>query len=292
MEPAGDFCGKNVLITGASRGLGLAIARAFWIHGANLLLVARSANALDAIREEFLSSGPGGQEIRSWADDLSQPECPERILACAKGIWRKIDVLVNNAAIIGPIGAFWENDWPAWEITIRVNLLAPAAICRGTLGWMREAGGGAIVNISGGGATAPRPFFSAYASAKAGLVRLSETLARETAGSGIRVNCVAPGAMNTQMNAAVLSAGPAAAGVDEFGRARRLAESHAVVAETPANLALYLASPVAEQITGKLISAVWDPWRDLEAHAAELAGSDIYTLRRILPEDRGKTWKL
>ena len=132
-------------------------------------------------------------------------------------------MLVNNAAIVGPIGCLWENKWDEWETTIRVNLLTPAALCRASIPWMRERDG-AIVNISGGGATGPRPFFSAYGTAKAGLVRFSETLAREMAGSGIRVNCVAPGAMDTNMNAEVLQAGAELAGADEFGRAQHQAE--------------------------------------------------------------------
>ena len=155
-------------------------------------------------------------------------------------------------------------------------------------GWREN--GGTIVNISGGGATGPRPFFSAYGTAKAGLVRLSETLARETAGSGIRVNCIAPGAMNTNMNAAVLQAGAELAGADEFERAQRQAEAGGTPPDLAAELTVFLASPAGGEINGRLLSAVWDPWRELPSHARELASSDIYTLRRIVPEDRGKTW--
>jgi NAD(P)-dependent dehydrogenase (short-subunit alcohol dehydrogenase family) len=284
-----DFQHRNVLITGASRGLGLSIAEAFWKHGANLLLVARTAEALDAASAGFRRQARTGQQVHCLPCDLSAASTAEWIVAQARSLWGRLDVLVNNAAILGPIGCLWENPWDEWEAAIRVNLLTPAALCRAAIPWMREQGG-AIVNISGGGATGPRPFFSAYGTAKAGLVRLSETLARETAGSGIRVNCVAPGAMNTQMNTAVLQAGAALSGAGEFERAQRQAESGGTPPNLAAELTVFLASPAASEITGRLISAVWDPWKSLPSHARDLESSDIYTLRRIVPEDRGKTW--
>ena len=289
-ELISEFQNRNVLITGASRGLGLAIAEAFGKRGANLLLVARTAKDLNAACDGFRAQARSGQEVRCLACDLSATETAQWIVGQAREFWSRLDVLVNNAAIVGPIGCLWENQWDEWETTIRVNLLTPAALCRAAIPWMRE-NGGAIVNISGGGATGPRPFFSAYGTAKAGLVRLSETLARETAGSGIRVNCIAPGAMNTSMNTAVLRAGAKSSGTDEFERAQRQAESGGTPPELAAELAVFLSSPAGSEINGRLLSAVWDPWKSLPAHAGELESSDIYTLRRIVPEDRGKKWE-
>lgn len=286
-----DFSNRNVLITGASRGLGLAIAEAFWKRGSNLLLVARTGKNLDTICADFRGRARSSQDVRCLACDLAGIGTADWIIARAREFWKRLDVLVNNAAIVGPIGCLWENEWDEWEATIRVNLLTPAALCRASVPWMLDHGGGAIVNISGGGATGPRPFFSAYGTAKAGLVRLSETLARETAGSGVRVNCVAPGAMNTNMNTAVLRAGAELSGADEFARAQHQAESGGTPPDLAAELTVFLASPAGGEITGRLISAVWDPWKTLPSHARELESSDIYTLRRIVPEDRGRTWE-
>ena len=108
-------------------------------------------------------------------------------------------MLINNAAIQGPIGSLQQNDLGAWDQTIRVNLLSPVALCKGLLSRMTNAPDASILNLSGGGATGPRANFSAYASAKAALVRFSETLADEVKSQGITVNCVAPGAMKTAM---------------------------------------------------------------------------------------------
>ena len=168
-----------------------------------------------------------------------------------------------------------------------MNLLAPVALCRLAVPWMRR--GGAIVNLSGGGATSARANFSAYGTAKAALVRFTETLSLEVADLGIRVNAISPGILNTQMVDAVLDAGPQNAGED-YNRVLAVKQNGGQPPEKAAALAYHLASPASHGITGRLISAVWDPWTTLAEHAAELRDSDIYTLRRITPEDRGKRW--
>lgn len=273
----------HTLITGASRGLGRSIAREFWSHGASLALVARSGAALEELAAELRATGAGS--VEAIPADLSDPEAPAAIVEQLRGKWGQLDVLVNNAAVPGPIGPVWDNDWREWQETIQVNLMAPVALCRACVPWMRP--GGAIVNLSGGGATSPRANFSAYGTAKAALVRFTETLALEVAGLGIRVNAIAPGILNTAMADAVVRAGPEKAGPD-YATVLEVKRQGGEPPEKAAALAYFLASAAGEGITGRLISAVWDPWATLDAHAAELRASDIYTLRRIVPEDRGK----
>ena len=275
----------KVLITGASRGLGRAIAREFWNRGASLALVARDRAALEELAASLPPFAARSAEI--IPADLSDPDAPASIVEQLRRKWEHLDALINNAAITGPVGPVWDNEWRHWRETIQVNLLAPVALCRLCIPWMRR--GGAVVNLSGGGATGPRPNFSAYGTAKAALVRFTETLAQETAERGIRVNAIAPGAMNTEMLEAVLRAGAGQAG-PEYARALAQKEKGGQPPEKAAALAWFLASQAGEGITGRLISAVWDPWENLPAHAGELRASDIYTLRRITPEDRGKRW--
>jgi 3-oxoacyl-[acyl-carrier protein] reductase len=276
----------NALITGGSRGLGRAIAREFREKGANLALVARNREALDAVAAELQSAGRGDVEV--IAADLRDPEAPAGIVDRLREKWGHLDALVNNAGVGGPIGRVWENDWREWQETLQVNLLAPVALCRLCIPWMRR--GGSIVNLAGGGATGPRPNFSAYATAKAALVRFSETLAQEVVDLGLRVNAISPGIMASEMLEAVLRAGPEQAGED-YQRVLEVKRNGGQPPEKAAALAWYLASPASAGITGRLISAIWDPWRELAKHADELKESDIYTLRRITPEDRGKQWK-
>jgi len=282
--------GSKAIVTGCSRGLGAIVAETMWCEGADLLLVARSEAALRDIRNRLAGSAMGKQQVHVFAADLSDPTAPQKLLAEARRLWPSVDILVNNAAIGGPIGMLADNDWSAWRNTIQVNLLAPAELCKLSIGWMRETGGGCIVNVSGGGATSPRPNFSAYATAKCALVRFTETIAAEVADLGIRVNCVAPGPLNTEMLQEVLRAGPERVGASEYERVRRNVAGGASDPRLAAELIVYLASQESAGITGKLISAVWDPWRNLHQHVEDLRNTDVYTLRRILPEERGKVW--
>ena len=275
----------HALITGASRGLGRSIAEEFWKHGASLALVARNGAALDQLSAELRARGGGSIEV--IPADLSDPLTPAAIVDRLRSKWGHLDVLVNNAAVAGPIGPAWDNDWREWGQTIQVNLLAPVALCRLCLPWMSR--GSAIVNLAGGGATRARANFSAYGTAKAALVRFTETLALEAAGLGIRVNAISPGILNTELVDAVVRAGPDKAG-DDYAKVLEVKRKGGESPEKAAALAFFLASPASDGITGRLISAVWDPWTTLAAHAAELRESDIYTLRRIVPEDRGKRW--
>lgn len=280
--------GKYCLITGATRGLGEVLVRAFWEAGASLILVARSAEALDRLANGL---GPRpGQEAIPVAVDLATPDAAEQIARIARARVSRLKVLINNAAIQGPIGPLWENDWGTWLSALQVDLLSPIALCRAFAPRMIEGGGGSIINLSGGGATGPRENFTAYATAKTGLVRFSETLAEELRPHGVRINCIAPGAMNTAMLAEVVSRGADAAGPKEYAQAVKVQQEGGASMQRVAELCVFLTSDAARGITGKLISAVWDPWASFPEHPGELNKTDIYTLRRIVPKDRGMTW--
>ena len=282
--------GKNIIITGASRGLGVHIAKAMWESGASLLLVARSKDALNDIQKRLESESLPGQVVHIAVADLRLTTAVDKIMQKGRRIWNRLDGVVNNAGILGPIGPVWENHWEAWEETLRVNLLAPVALCRACVDWMKESGQGKIINLSGGGATGPRPNFSAYAVAKTGIVRFTEILAEEVMDLNIQVNSIAPGALNTDMLEIVLKEDPENVGVKEYDSALRQRESGGTSPQRAAELCVFLASSASDGITGKLISAIWDPWESLQDHLSDLEQNDIYTLRRIVPQDRGKTW--
>lgn len=283
--------GLTAVLTGASRGLGRYIAEALWREGANLMLVARSEEAVRDIYDKLSSSTNSGQFVHVIDADLSGTYAVDEVLAHIEYTTSYVDILINNAAIQGPIGPLADNDWTDWTDTIQVNLLAPVALCKACIPLMAKRGKGKIVNLSGGGATGPRANFSAYATAKAGLVRFTETLAEEVRSQYIDVNCVAPGAMATHMLDTILAAGPERVGKKEYQQAQKLNDhSDESVLLNAAQLCVFLSSAESDGITGKLISAVWDPWRTLAEHRETLLTSDIYTLRRITPKDRGLDW--
>jgi len=280
---------QNVLITGASRGLGAAMAKAFWIAGANLVLVARNSQALNSLISKLESRH--GQTAYALIADLSTPDASEVISQTAKKHFVHLDVLINNAAVQGPIGPAWENDWSAWRQALNVNLFAPIDLSRRCAAWMIPQRKGKIICLSGGGATSSRPNFSAYAVAKTGLVRFCEVLADELRAYNIQVNCIAPGAMATALTDEIIKAGSELAGRKEFDSAVKGKEQPGdALPDRAVELAVFLASSVSNGLTGKLISAVWDSWENIPDHLEDLEKTDIYTLRRIVPKDRGKSW--
>ncbi len=279
---------KVALITGPSRGLGEVLARRFWAAGYSLCLIARSELGLNKIVSTLPQNK--GQQVISFVCNLDDKAQIAELTVRIRENVSAIDVLINNAAIHGPMGHLSDNDFSLWQRTIQVDLLAPVFLCHSFIPWMQETGGGSIINISGGGATGPRPNFSAYATAKAGLVRFSETLAEETKFYGVRVNCIAPGAMKTALLGEILDSGAAATGEREFALANMVFAEGGASMENVADLALFLASDASKGITGKLISAVWDDWKHWPEHKDDLSSSDVYTLRRIVGRDRGFIW--
>lgn len=279
MQP--PLAGKTALVTGASRGLGEAIAIRLARDGASVALAARDAaelaRATDAARAAGTLQSQRFVSLLAELSDIAQVD--SLVVSCERELGG-VDILVNNAAVQGPIGVLEGCDFSAWRRSFDVNLFAPARLCQLVIPMMRRRGGGKIVNVSGGGAASPRRDFSAYAAAKCALVRLTETLAEELAEARIDVNAIAPGAMNTRMLEEVLSAGPRGA-VREYGDALKRSQSGGASPARAADLVALLASPACDGISGRLISAIWDEWEQLPALREQLAGGDLFTLRRV-----------
>ncbi|HET6250452.1 MAG TPA: SDR family oxidoreductase [Tepidisphaeraceae bacterium] len=279
---------RIAVITGASRGLGETIALQFAREGASLALLARGAAGLECLLPKLRATAPrNDQQFRPIPVDLADPNDVDRAVRVCLREFDGVDILVNNAALQGPIGPLEANDWQQWRTAFEVNLFAPARLCQLFIPAMRRRGRGKIINLSGGGATSPRPDFSSYAAAKCALVRLSETLAEELKGDRIDVNAVSPGPMNTRMLDEVLAAGPDAA-PREFAAALKRKHEGGSSMEKAAELVAMLASSLSDGISGKLISAVWDDWQRLPGRREELAKSEVYTLRRVLPKEEQK----
>lgn len=282
--------GLNAIVTGANQGLGLEIARHFLQEGANLALCARDAAKLTAAATELRERAAPQQKIFSKPCDVSSPADVNAFAAAAIQALGSVQVLVNNAGIYGPKGPSESVDFEEWKRAVEINIYGVMLPCRALIPHFKTQGKGKIINLSGGGATAPLPFISAYAASKAAVVRLTETFAEELRGNKIDVNAVAPGALNTRLLDEVLSAGPTAVGDAFYQKALKQKETGGAPLELGAGLCTWLASADSDGITGKLLSAQWDPWKTLATKREVLAKSDIYTLRRIVPEDRGQKW--
>jgi UDPglucose 6-dehydrogenase len=282
--------GLRVLITGANQGLGLEIARHFAAAGADLAVCARDEVKLTAAAADLRALAAPGQKVFSRKCDVSSPDDVQAFADAAIAALGSIQVVINNAGIYGPKGPSESVDWDEWKRAMEINLYGVLLPCRALIPHLKAQGRGKIINLSGGGATSPMPNISAYAASKAAVVRLTETLAGELASHHIDVNAVAPGALNTRLLEEVLQAGPQSVGEAFYQKAIKQKETGGTSPDLAAKLCAYLASSESDGITGKLISAQWDPWKDLASHREALAKSDIYTLRRIVPEDRGQKW--
>lgn len=282
--------GRFAIITGASQGLGEEIARQFVSEGASVLLCARGEASLKAVEERLSAAAGEAQRVLARVANVSRPESVDRVVEEALETFGRIDILVNNAGVYGPIGPTHEVDWDAWVDAIEINLLGLVYACRAVTPTMIKQKSGKIINLSGGGATNPLPRMTSYAASKAAVVRFTELLAHDLKSYSIDVNAIAPGALDTRLLDQVLTAGPEAVGADFYERMLKIKKQGGTPLSVGAELALYLASDASNGITGRLISAAWDKWSKLHERAHELDATDVYTLRRIVPADRGLAW--
>ena len=284
------LAGKQAIITGANQGLGLEIARKFVLAGADLMLCARNASMLEVARAELAGLASAGQKIVIQVADVSVELDVQNVVAQTLVQLNGCHILVNNAGVYGPKGEIENVDWSEWVAAMQINVFGSVLMSRAVLPHFKKQRYGKVIQLSGGGATSPMPRISAYAVTKAAIVRYAETLAEEVRGTGIDVNAIAPGALNTRMLDEILEAGPDKVGKAFYERSFQQKEMGGAGLSKGAELALFLASPASDGITAKLISAVWDNWEQWPEHLQELSGSDAYTLRRIAGRDRGFTW--
>ena len=281
----------NAIITGANQGLGAVISENFVKEGASVVICARDLVKLETVKKHLQSIAGSNQNIIALKADISIENDVKNLIENSLKKLSRIDILVNNAGIYGPKGSIEDVNSAEWIKAIEINLSGLFFTCKHIIPHMKKNRYGKIINLSGGGATAPLPGISAYAASKAGVVRLTETLAEECRELNIDINAVAPGALNTRLLDEVLAAGPELVGKTFFEKSLKQKTSGGTPLEKGASLCVYLASSESDGITGKLISAVWDPWEKFQDYKEKLQKTDIYTLRRIIPEDRGEKWE-
>lgn len=270
--------GKVAIITGASKGIGKCIAETFAREGCNLSIVSRHFEEISAAAEKLKKYNVDVLHLKC---DVSNPAEVEEMVKKTVGRFKKIDILVNNAGIYGPLGPLIDNDLEFWAKTVNINLMGTVMCTKFVLPYMMKTRKGKIINLSGGGSGgAPTPTISAYATSKVAVVRFTEVVAEEMKDYNIQVNSIAPGGVNTRLLDQVLEA---ADRVDQkfLEKAKKQEETGGTPPEKAAQLVLYLASDDSDGITGKLISAVWDNYKNFSNQLDEIKGTSIYTLKRI-----------
>jgi 3-oxoacyl-[acyl-carrier protein] reductase len=273
----------NLAITGTSTGIGRALALRLLERGHRVWGLARS----DQTEEERRHPG----RFRSSVCDVADWPQVEAAASAVARDWDQVDGLITCAGVQGEIGRAVAGDPAKWSSTVRINLDGTYHAIRAFHPLLQRTPRRAkIVCLSGGGATKGRENFSAYGAAKAGVVRLVETIAREEKAAPLDINAIAPGAINTRLTDEVIALGPKVAGAGEYQGALKQKATGGGSMATALDLIEWLLSPASDGISGRLLAAPWDAWRTLDARARELADTDIYQLRRVEPADRGRQW--
>lgn len=267
---------KIIVLTGASSGIGAALTRELAADGHRLYVCARRGERLAQVTDE-------GRIAQYRVVDVSDETAITAFADFVRADAGRVDALICCAGAYGPIGPFHELSSEAWFRVLRANLLGTFLAAKYFVPLMQGAANARIITFSGGGAFNPLPRYSAYAASKAAIVRLSETMAEELKPLGIAVNGVAPGFVKTEIHDATLAAGPDSSGQEFYAMTKAKLAQGAVPMEIPVACVRYLLSEAANGLTGKTLSASFDPWASptFQQCMDEIVASDLYTLRRI-----------
>ena len=241
-----SFEGKVALITGASRGIGEAIAEALTGYGAHCILVSRDIEALERVVNKIEEKGGSAEAI---ACNIGYLEQINTLMDTVRENHGKLDILVNNAAANPYFGDMLNAEEWAWDKTNDINLKAPFFMIQAAAKMMMEAGGGAIVNVSSINGVRPAPFQGIYSITKAGLTCMTQAFAKELAPFNIRVNTIMPGLTDTKFSSAITAIDDIKNMVISQIPLKRIAQPEEI-----AGAVLYLLSDAASFTTGSCIT--------------------------------------
>lgn len=240
MQKSGEkLAGKVAVVTGGGRGLGRAAALAFAAQGASVAIVSRTESELGEVARLI-----GNDRCIALAGDVGLGDTARRVVAATVKWFGGVDILMNNAAVVGPFRRMEDVTEPEWDASLAVNLKGAFLFAREVVPHMRRRGGGAIINVTSGLGSFVLSPFGLYCIAKGGLNQLTRILALELGDAGIRVNGLDPGIMDTGMQDTIRTAGPQTLGPETWRSFVAYKEKGMLdPAEKVARLAVFLASP-------------------------------------------------
>jgi len=265
-----ELDGQTAIVTGGSRGVGLAIGRALLEAGARVALLARSA-------EELERAAAGLDGATAIPADVRDRESVEAAVAEAERELGPADLLVNNAGTHAAIGPLWEVDPVDWWLDVETSLRGAMLCSQAVLPGMLERERGRIVNVSSYAAIRPSPYQSGYAAAKAALLSLTESLAASTAERGVAVFAISPGFVRTALTDHLRESEQGQRWLPDLGAGGEVDAARA------ARLVAFLGSGAADGLSGRFIHAL-DDAEDLARRADEIVGDELYVMRLQRPD--------
>lgn len=272
---------KTIIVTGGGRGLGRIIAEKLNQYSANVWICGRDEESLLQVKAAC-NNHMLNYKVLDVSDEHQVGIFINEIITKNK----KIDALINNAGIYGPKGKIENISIEDFKKTIDVNLFGSINFIKLLMPHFKKNNFGRVIQIAGGGATSPLPYLSAYATAKVGIVRFVETIAEECQSYNITLNSIAPGILKTKMLDEVIDAGPKVVGDVFYKRMIDFRDNGESNPLATVDLIVYLISQQNNNVTGKIISAIWDNWE--EGFNNDLLKDDTWTLRRLIGKDRNK----
>lgn len=267
--------GVNAIVTGGTRGIGFNIAKTLLQNNASVIICSRSSLEIDRAVAELL---PNGQIYGLRADVSSLSDCKRLVKFALKKV-KTINVLINNAGIYGPIDLIEKLDLSMWQRTIEVNLMGAVYCSSLVIPLMKIQKRGKIINFCGAGVGSQNtmPHFTAYYTSKFAIAGFSQVLSDEVSPFGIQVNAISPGGVNTSLTDHLISQGKEKAGEIEYERAITQKKDGGVSLKLVTDLITFLSSSKSDHLTGRILSAKWDPPTTLTGEKS----TNLYKLRRI-----------
>jgi len=263
--------GKTIIVTGGNKGIGLEISKKIIKEGGYVFICSKNDN--DNLKEYY-------GHYSFFKCDVSDEFQVHRFMNTINEKYNNVYGLVNCAGIYGPIGKTTIIDNHSILNTIKINLMGTINMCNSFINLIKNKKR-KIVNFSGGGASGPFPNYSAYAISKIGIVKLTENLSIELSKDNIDINCIAPGFVATNIHKKTLEAGPHTAGKEFYEKTKEQLEGKSTSPKIAADLVIFLLSEESNGISGKFISAPWDPWKEKNFQEELRNNKDLATIRRI-----------
>lgn len=269
---------KGAVVTGGARGIGFAIAKELTNQGAKVIICSRTKSEIQKALNDLNKKHVVAYGITC---DVSKFSDCKKLINFAKKKLKKIDILVNNAGIYGPIGPLKNLNLKEFKKTININLMGVVYLSNLAIPLMEKGGGGKIINLCGAGVGGSKtmPRFSAYFTSKFAVAGFSEVLADELKVKNIQVNAISPGAVNTFLNEYLIKQGPKKTGREIYDTALKQKKEGGTPPQIATKLVAYLASDQASHITGRLLSAKWNPTEKLKNN--KNFSGNLFKLRRI-----------